>query len=118
MKRSRHQKLENKEEYDIVRRNSVPESLLFTYVAPVTSGLEADEEKEYHLKNVIENKNNIILIPKIRNNCEPLKRFEDFKLPDTLIKVNKDIKINFFNQKDIQKISEGLNVSEETLKKV
>jgi len=109
MKRSRTKKLEDNQKYRIV----VEEPELREYIhTNIQSGLEVDEEKEYHFKNVMKEKSGVIHVPEIQEIEEKNQILhKDFSFTKNFIKNKKDVenKIEILEEDKIFCIENKIN---------
>lgn len=116
MRRPRNVRFSSNHSYHVVNEDFINKNELFEYKSSsIRTGLEADEEKEYHFKNVMSGKSDNIYIPPMEEVV--IKEFEkNFVLKEDFYEKEEDVTNEFFTNTEIINFSEKLEIEPEKLK--
>ncbi|KAF7701708.1 hypothetical protein CDIK_0586 [Cucumispora dikerogammari] len=116
MRRPRNVRLSHSTQYHVITPAHINESLLDIYRSTsVKTGLEADEEKEYHFKNIMMGKTDTIFIPLIER-VDIVPKGEKYELQEKYLEKEKDVELDIFNNDEIQNMADNLEISFDKLK--
>lgn len=119
-KRKRNVKVDPAEKYQIVDLEELDFSNLEEFtLPPIDSGMEAEEEKELHLKKIIDSGSGHIPIPVIKEVENPAKDFyKSIELPHKYINWKEDVCNSYFMDENDNKLCDDLGIAKEDYLKV
>lgn len=117
MRRPRNIRFSNSLQYNVVNKSHVDESHLEIYKSTsLKTGLETDEEKEYHFKNIMIGKTDTIFIPLIEK-IEIKPKGKPYKLINEFLEKEKDIELSIFTSLEIESMAKKLELEPKIIEK-
>lgn len=119
-KRKRNVKIDTTVKYQVVNIEELdPNHLEEFTLPPLDTGMEAEEEKEIHLKKIIDSGSGSIPIPIILKIENPAKEFYEKKNLETrYINWSKDVKNHYYMETKDYELCETLGITEEEYRSV
>ncbi|ELQ76683.1 Polycomb enhancer protein, EPC [Trachipleistophora hominis] len=118
-KRIRNKKLETNRQLMVYYTDELDQSLLLDYVhTNLKTGVEQDEEKEIHLKKLLESGKGDIVIPKITVNTDIVKNYGEYRPPEKYIKHGRDVPNEYVLQEEDYKFLEDEKIELSDFKRI
>ncbi|WUR02556.1 uncharacterized protein VNE69_02083 [Vairimorpha necatrix] len=116
-KRKKSLKIDNTEKIKVLDMKDIDPSCLEEFtLPPIDSGMEAEEEKEVHLKKVIENKKGDIPVPVILE-VDDYVSIRNI-VPSKYCKYHKDVNISYWFSDEDYELIKGLQIDENEYMKI
>ena len=111
-KRKKNVKIDSTEKFEVIDTEDLDPLYLDEFtLPPIDSGMEAEEEKEVHLKKIIEQKTGEIPVPVI---FETENLFvKKYIHPETYVKYHKDVNIEYCKSEEDKNLMLSYNINEE-----
>lgn len=118
-KRIRNKKLETNKRNLVYYRDELDPSLLIDYIhTNFKTGVEQEEEKEIHLKKMLESGFGHIAVPKITIDDDEIKTFSEYKPSKKYIKYEKDVRNEYMLKESDYKFLREENIDVEEFKQI
>ncbi|ELA47141.1 hypothetical protein VCUG_01414 [Vavraia culicis subsp. floridensis] len=106
-KRIRNKKLETNRQHMVYYADELDQSLLLDYVhTNLKTGVEQDEEKEIHLKKLLESGKGNIVIPNITVSTDKIREYGEYRPPEKYIKYESDVSNEYVLQEEDRRFLE------------
>lgn len=118
-KRVRNKKLEINKQYPAYFEDQLESSILLEYTQiSLKTGVEQEEEKEVHLKKLLENGKGDIVVPLVNFTDDHVKELDTYKLPTKYIKHKKDVPNAYILQQEDYEYLKDENIKVCEFKKI
>lgn len=115
-KRKKNLKIDTSEHIEVIDETEINYNYVEDFtLPPIDTGMEAEEEKEVHLKQIIEQKSGVIPVPEIVE----IENFRSkYKINDKFYKYTKDIKNEYYFTDIDNNLMKDLNITKNEYKTI